>query len=140
MVWLWPPGSGLSGESLQPVIYSGLMLAGAILLVELLNSMVEWIRTAQSELVNDRISHMIFQKSSVVDLAFFESPDYYDKLHQARTEAASRSLALLENGGGILQNSITLLAMGAVLIPYGILASGGAVGQYHSCVCGRTVF
>jgi ATP-binding cassette, subfamily B, bacterial len=113
-------GSGLSGKSLQPVIYSGLMLAGAILLVELLNSIVEWIRTAQSELVNDCISHMIFQKSSVVDLAFFESPAYYDKLHQARTEAAGRSLALLESGGGILQNSITLLAMGAVLIPYGL--------------------
>lgn len=113
-------GRGLSGELLQPVIYSGLMLAGAILLVELLNSVVEWVRTAQSELVNDHISHLIYQKSSVVDLAFFESPAYYDKLHQACSEAATRSLALLENGGGILQNSITLLAMGAVLIPYAL--------------------
>jgi ATP-binding cassette subfamily B protein len=113
-------GKGLSGESLQPVVISGLLLAGALLAVELLNSLIDWIRTAQSELVNDRISHMIFQKSAVVDLAFFESPEYYDKLHQARSEAASRSLALLENGGAILQNSITLIAMGAVLIPYGI--------------------
>jgi ATP-binding cassette subfamily B protein len=113
-------GKGLSVEALQPTIYAGLMLAGAILLGELLGSVAEWIRTAQSELVNDRINDLIFRKSSVIDLAFFESPDYFDKLHQARSEAASRSLALLENGGSLLQNSITLVAMGAVLIPYGL--------------------
>src|SRR6185369_2979278 len=39
--------------------------------------------------------------------------------HRARTEARYRPVALLGNLGALLQNSITLIAMGAILIPLG---------------------
>src|SRR6185436_7680349 len=45
---------------------------------------------------------------------------FYDRLHRARGDAANRPLALLESSGSVLQNGITLIAMAAVLIPYGV--------------------
>ncbi len=54
-----------------------------------------------------------------VDLAFYDSPEYFDHLHRATFEAGSRPIAILEGTGSLLQNGITLVSMGLVLIPYG---------------------
>src|ERR1044072_9525391 len=70
-------------------------------------------------LLLDHITALIHEKSVTVDLAFYELADYYDHLHRARTEARYRPVALLGNLGALLQNSITLVAMGAILIPLG---------------------
>ncbi len=100
-----------------------LMLAavmGAILLIgEVLRSLADAVRMVQAKLVEDHVSHLIHLQSTSVDLAFYESPDFHDHLHRARGEASHRPVALLENGGGLVQNGITLIAMAAVLIPYG---------------------
>lgn len=112
-------GTGSSWKHIQPILIPGALMVGVLLLTEILRSASEWIRTAQSELVQDHISGLIHKKSIAVDLAFYESSGYYDHLERARSDASSRSLALLENTGSLLQNSITLLAMAAVLIPYG---------------------
>ena len=112
-------GNGTSWESIQPILIPAALMAGVLLLAEFLRSAIEWIRTAQSELVQDHISALVHEKSVAVDLAFYESSEYYDHLNRARSDASSRSLGLLENSGSLLQNSITLLAMAAVLIPYG---------------------
>lgn len=112
-------GIGFSWESVQTILVPAAVMAGVLLLTEFLRSASEWIRTAQSELVQDHISALIHEKSVAVDLAFYESSEYYDRLNRARSDASSRSLSLLENSGSLLQNSITLLAMAAVLVPYG---------------------
>ncbi len=112
--------AGGTWESVQPTLILVALMAGVMLANELLNSASGWIRTAQSELVKDHISTLIHKKSVAVDLAFYESPEYYDHLHRARAEAQYRPLALLENAGNLVKNSITLLAMAAVLIPLGL--------------------
>ena len=112
--------AGGSWESVQPTLILVALMAGVMLANELLNSATGWIRTAQSELVKDHISNLIHEKSVAVDLAFYESPEYYDHLHRARAEAQYRPLALLENAGNLVKNCITLLAMAAVLIPLGL--------------------
>ena len=112
--------AGGSWESVQPTLILVALMAGFMLANELLSSATGWIRTAQSELVKDHISHLIHEKSVAVDLAFYESPEYYDHLPRARAEAQYRPLALLENAGNLVKNSITLLAMAAVLIPLGL--------------------
>lgn len=108
-----------SWESLLPTLILVAGLAGVLLVTEVLKSLTEWVRTAQAELVQDHISHLLHAKSVAVDLAFYESADYYDRLHRARTEAAGRPLVLLESIGGTLQSGITLMGMAAVLVPYG---------------------
>lgn len=113
-------GKGMTGESIQFILVPAILMAGVLLLAEFLLSAIGWVRTAQSELVQDYITTLVHEKSVAVDIAFYESPDYHDHLNRARSDASSRSLALLENSGSLLQNSITLLAMTAILLPYGV--------------------
>jgi ATP-binding cassette subfamily B protein len=105
-------------QYVRPAMSWLLLAAGVTLLTEFLQSAIDWVRTAQSEFVQDYIKGLIHKKSAELDLSFYESADYHDCLHQAHSEAGSRPLALLENGGSLLQNCITLIAMAAVLIPY----------------------
>lgn len=113
-------GSGISEASIRKILIPVALLAGIMLIGELLNSASEWIRTAQSELVQDYISGLIHKQSVAVDYGFYEYSEYNDKLNRAREGASGRSLALLENTGNLLQNSVTLIAMAAVLLPYGL--------------------
>lgn len=95
-------------------------LAGAVMLAtQVLQSVSIWIQTAQSELIQDRIKGLIHQRAATVDMAFYDSPAYYDRLERARSEAASRPLMLLQSAGGLVQNGISLVAMAAIIIPYG---------------------
>ena len=112
--------TGSPWDNIQQILVPAALMAMILLLQELLQSLIEWIRTAQSELVQDYLRALIHQKSVAVDLAFYESAEYYNRLHRARDDASSRPLTLLENVGSLLQDSITLLVMATVLIPYGL--------------------
>jgi ATP-binding cassette subfamily B protein len=116
--------AGGAWQSLQPVLACAALLGSILLVLEILRSTSNWICTAQSELVRDRITDLIHKKSIMMDLAFYETPEFYDHLHRARTDASYRPIALLESLGGLLQNSVTLVGMAAVLIPYGAWLPG----------------
>lgn len=111
--------SGASWQSVRVVLILVALLAAIMLLMEVARGAIGWIRTVQAELLQDHINDLIHTKSVAADLAFYEFPDYYDHLHRARSEASYRPVALLENLGSLFQNSITLIAMGAILIPLG---------------------
>src|SRR5262249_38747467 len=106
-------------ETFRPVLVLLIAMAGVLILGEVLRSISEWVRTAQSELVQDHVSALIHAKAVEVDVAFYESAEYYDHLHRAQSEASARSLSLLENLGSLLQNGVTFVAMAVVLLPYG---------------------
>ena len=111
--------NGSSWTQVRPVLMLLLLLGVILLLMEVVRGGINWVRTVQAELLQDHITSLIHEKSVTADLAFYELSDYYDHLHRARAEAAYRPVALLGNLGALLQNSITLLAMGAILIPLG---------------------
>jgi ATP-binding cassette subfamily B protein len=111
-------GSG-SWQSMQPTLLLAALMAVALLLGELLQSVGRWVGTAQAELIRDHLSGLIHGKSVAVDLAFYESPEYHDQLERVRNELSSRPLALLESTGSFFQTVITLVAMGTLIIPYG---------------------
>ena len=113
-------GGGTSWESVRPVVLFAALMAGTLLLTEVLHNIQEWIRTAQAEFVRDRVSALIHEKSAAVDIAFYESADFHDRLERARSDANDRFIALLEGSGSVLQNSITLLAVATMLLPYGL--------------------
>jgi len=108
-----------SWENLRPVLLLAGLMGLVLLLGASLRGLLGLIRTVQSDSVQDYVSGLIHAKSAEIDLAFYDSPDYYDQLHRARTGAAYRSLGLLESTGALLQNGITLVAMAFVLLPYG---------------------
>ena len=110
---------GGAWPSVRPALLVAALIGGVLLLAELLRSAAGWVRTAQAERVNDHISALIHEKSLAADLAFYESPEYHDHLHRARDQAGHRPVALVEGLGSLLQNGLTLLAMLAVLLPFG---------------------
>ncbi|MGA9723412.1 MAG: ABC transporter ATP-binding protein [Candidatus Binatus sp.] len=105
----------------RPILLPAVLMAIVQLLAELLRGTNNWVRTAEAELVQDHITGLIHRKSISADLAFYESPDFYDHLHRARDEASYRPIAFLEKLGSVLQNGVTLVAMLAVLAGFGVL-------------------
>jgi len=110
---------GVVTRDVRLVLTRLLLLGALLLLMEVVRNAINWVRTVQAELLQDHITSLIQEKSVNADLAFYELSDYYDHLHRARAEARYRPVALLGNLGALLQNSITLVAMGAILIPLG---------------------
>lgn len=110
-----------SGGNWRPILLPAVLMAIVQLLAELLRGTNNWVRTAEAELVQDHITGLIHRKSVSADLAFYESPDFYDHLHRARDEASYRPIAFLEKLGSVLQNGVTLVAMLAVLAGFGVL-------------------
>ena len=111
--------AGGSWQTVRPALSTGILIAAIALLSELLRCALVWVRTHQSELAQDYITGLIHKKSAEVDLAFYDSPEFYDRLHRARSEAVYRPVQLLESLSGVLQNGVTLAAMLGVLAPFG---------------------
>jgi len=106
-------------QRVQATFILAAVMGAVLLLGEMAHGAAEWVRNVQAKRVENHINGLVHEKSTGVDLAFYESPDYHDHLHRARAEASFRPVALLENAGSLAQNAITLLAMAAVLVPYG---------------------
>jgi ATP-binding cassette, subfamily B, bacterial len=111
--------AGGSWESTRHVLFVALLMGAVLLLLELIQSGSTWIRTAQAEIIRDHLSALIHEKSVNVDIGFYESPEYHDRLEQARNDLSGRPLTLLEASGGLFQNIVTLVAIGSLLVPYG---------------------
>ena len=60
----------------------------------------------QLQLAN-RIRGEIIRKALTLDLAFFEHPEFYDRLQNARREGGYKPTELINDTFQIVQNSIT---------------------------------
>jgi len=119
--------AGGTRDHLRPALLLVALMAAIQLAMQVLRSATGYVRTAQSDRVQDHISSLIHRKSTVVDMSFYDSAEFYDHLHRARSEAADRPVALVESLGSLLQNAITLVAMGAILIPFGAWLPGALI-------------
>ncbi len=68
--------------------------------------------------INLTINGRIIRKALELDLTHFENAEYYDKLQNARREADWRSLQIVNGGFYLIQNVITLLSFGALLLRF----------------------
>ncbi len=113
-------GAMKPGGNVHAAVVQASLMAFVLLAAEALGSIQSWVRTAQAELVSNHIASVVQKQSAAVDLGFYETPDFYDHLHRARSEGAAVPLALIENLGGLGQNAITLAAMAGLLAAFGI--------------------
>ena len=111
--------AGGAWDAVRGPLLLALLMAGLLLLTELLRALTRFVRTAQGELVSDHISKLIHERAVAADLAHYETPSYHDRLHRARVDSRHRAVALVENLGSLLQNSLTLVAMAVVLAQFG---------------------
>jgi ATP-binding cassette, subfamily B, bacterial len=111
--------AGGASHSARQAIIPAALLAGVALLTEALRAASGWVRSNVNERVADHVMALVQRKSVEVDLAFYDSADFFDRLHRARAEASYRPAALIDALGTLAQDVITLLAMLAVLLSFG---------------------
>jgi ATP-binding cassette subfamily B protein len=79
------------------------------------------ISLAQSLLraqLGQRVNMMILEKALTLDLTQFEDSEFYDKLTRARREASSRPLSLVMRTFGLIQNAVSLISFGGLLVRF----------------------
>jgi len=69
-----------------------------------------------------RVNVLILEKALTLELRHFEDSEFYDKLTRARREASSRPLSLVMRTFGLVQNIISLVTYGALLLGFSPLA------------------
>ena len=68
--------------------------------------------------LGQRVNVMILEKALTLQLAHFEDSEFYDKLTQARREASSRPLSLVNRTFGLDQNAISLTSYAVLLVAF----------------------
>jgi ATP-binding cassette subfamily B protein len=69
-------------------------------------------------LLGQRVNVMILEKALTLQLSHFEDSEFYDKLTQARREASSRPLSLVNRTFGLVQNTISLASYAVLLFAF----------------------
>ena len=109
-------------DALRPALVPAVLIAVVLLVTEILKSITKWVREVQAGVVQDYITTLVHRQSIAADLAFYDSPDFFDHLHRAREEAQYRPTLLIESLGSLLQNAVTLVAMAVVILRFGVWA------------------
>jgi len=71
-------------------------------------------------LLGQTVNLLILEKALTLDLAHFEDSEFYDKMTRARREASSRPLSLVSRTFGLVQDSLSLLTYGALLLQFSL--------------------
>ena len=104
--------------------------AGVIALIAGAQRGISTCQTLLRALMGQRINMLILEKALTLKLAHFEDSEFYDKLTRARREASTRPLSLVTRTFGLVQNGISLLSYGILLVQFSpwtvlILIAGG---------------
>jgi ATP-binding cassette subfamily B protein len=92
-------------------------LLGAATLLEAMSSSIDRVISMVHEnVITDRMYDLLHAKSTEVDLEYYESPQYHDTLHRAQQEASVRPARVLNNLRQLIQNSISVIAIGVLLL------------------------
>ncbi len=67
-------------------------------------------------LLAQRVNEMILEKALTLNLTDFEDSEFYDRMTRARRDASWRPLSLVKRALGLLQNLLSLVLYGALLL------------------------
>ena len=68
--------------------------------------------------LTNHVSTLIVRQALALDLRFFEDAQFYDRLQNARREADSRALRIVNDSFFAVQHAITLLSLAALLVRF----------------------
>lgn len=95
---------------------------GIELMLFLLSAGINHARRLIQQLVQlklaNRVRAEIIRKALTLDLAFFEHPDYYDRLQNARREGGYKPVELIHDTFQIVQNAITLISFAVLMLRF----------------------
>lgn len=114
--------TGLQSERLQALGYVGLEAIAVILLAGSQRGLTV-CQSLLRVLLGQKVNVLILQKALTLELRYFEDSEFYDKLMRARMEASSRPLSLVSRTFSLIQNALSLVTYGGLLLNF----SGWAV-------------
>lgn len=95
-----------------------LLEAGVVIAVAACQRGISASQSLLRALLGQRVNVMILEKALTLQLTHFEDSEFYDKLTQARREASSRPLSLVNRTFGLLQNSLSLASYAVLLYAF----------------------
>jgi ATP-binding cassette subfamily B protein len=90
---------------------------GLAVLTGVLSRSVDYFDNLLADRYTHHVSVEVMRKAASLDLTVYEDPVFYDRLERARVQATDR-LAMIQQMGRLLQQSVTAIAFSAVLIRY----------------------
>jgi len=82
------------------------------------SSVAGLVKEQQTQIVTDHMNDVLHAKSIEVDLEYYESSEYYDKLHRAQHEGPYRPSSIVNGLVQTAQSGISLVAMAALLFSF----------------------
>jgi ATP-binding cassette subfamily B protein len=109
---------GADSARIRTVFVYLLIELGLFLLSTALNHARRLIQQLIQLQLANRIRAEIIRKALTLDLAFFEHPDFYDRLQNARREGGYKPVDLINDTFQIVQNTITLISFAVLLLRF----------------------
>ncbi|HEX4031087.1 MAG TPA: ABC transporter ATP-binding protein [Terracidiphilus sp.] len=86
-------------------------------LIGVLSRAVDYFDNLLADRYTHHVSVEVMRKAAALDVTVYEDPVFYDRLERARVQATDR-LAMIQQMGRLIQQTVTALAFSAVLIRY----------------------
>jgi ATP-binding cassette subfamily B protein len=96
----------LVGAEMALAVITGIMLRA-----------VDYFDNLLADRYTHHISVEVMRKAAALDVTAYEDPVFYDRLERARVQATDR-LAMIQQMGRLIQQTVTAVAFSAVLIKY----------------------
>ncbi len=86
-------------------------------LTNVLSRAVDYFDNLLADRYTHHVSVEVMRKAAALDVTVYEDPVFYDRLERARVQATDR-LAMIQQMGRLIQQTVTAVAFSAVLIRY----------------------
>jgi ATP-binding cassette subfamily B protein len=86
-------------------------------LIGILSRTVDYFDNLLADRYTHHVSVEVMRKAAALDVTVYEDPVFYDRLERARVQATDR-LAMIQQMGLLIQQTVTALAFSAVLVRY----------------------
>ena len=113
---------GLEGDRWRVLEYLGIE-AIAVALLSGSQQVTSLCQSLLRVLLGQKVNVLILEKALTLDMAHFEDSEFYDKMSRARREASTRPLGLVIRTFGLIKDTLSIIAYGALLLRF----SGWAV-------------
>src|SRR5690606_24635965 len=101
----------------SPDVLNNIVLAGISGILYLaFKSLSSYVGEVQSATIAEHMSDKIHDKTIALDLAFYESSDYFDVLNRALNAGTERPTLIINTLFEIMKSFMSLIAFGTVLI------------------------
>ncbi|MBV9689562.1 MAG: ABC transporter ATP-binding protein [Ktedonobacteraceae bacterium] len=103
-------------QSISPIWLPVALQLGIVLLTNLLSTLSNIVQQLLQELVSNKVQLLILEKANTLDLAFFENPEFYDKLREASDQSSYQPVSMVSQTFDLFRTLVTLLSMILLLL------------------------